>query len=106
MIKVGGDYNDTGMDQIFKADWRGVFFFNAGTAELVKQAFLAGRWTQYVEFLGLNGNTVDQAGRFNARQKELAFFAQDQWYVSLVPDGHARASGTSASTTPTNRFST
>ena len=82
MIKVGGDYNDTGVDQIFKTDWRGSFIFNYVTADLAKQAFLAGKWTQYVEFLGLNGNTVDQAGRFNAGQKELAFFAQDQWYVT------------------------
>ena len=82
MIKVGGDYNDTGMDQTFKAGWRGIFFFNAGTAELVKAAFLAGRWTQYREFIGLNGNSVDQAGQFNGRQKELALFIQDQWFVS------------------------
>ena len=59
-----------------------VFFFNYPTEDLAKQAFLVGRWTQYIEFLGLNGNTVDQAGRFNAHQKELAFFAQDQWYVT------------------------
>ena len=82
MIKVGGDYNDTGMDQIFKGNWRGVFFFNAGTPELAKAAFLAGKWTQYVEFLGLNGLTVDQAGATTQRQKELAFFVQDQWFIS------------------------
>ena len=33
MIKVGGDYNDTGMDGIFKANWRGIFFFNYPTAD-------------------------------------------------------------------------
>jgi Carboxypeptidase regulatory-like domain/TonB dependent receptor len=82
MIKIGGDYNDTGADQTFKTYWRGSFSFSYVTADLAKQAFLAGKWTQYVEFLGLNGNTVDQAGRFNARQKELAFFVQDQWYVT------------------------
>ncbi|HYT31748.1 MAG TPA: TonB-dependent receptor, partial [Thermoanaerobaculia bacterium] len=82
MIKVGGDYNDTGVDQTFKTYWRGSFNFSYETPELAKEAFLAGRWTQYVEFVGLNGNTVDQAGRFNAHQKELAFFAQDQWYVT------------------------
>ncbi|HEX5855994.1 MAG TPA: TonB-dependent receptor, partial [Thermoanaerobaculia bacterium] len=82
MIKVGGDYNDTGMDGIFKTNWRGSFVFNYPTEDLAKQAFLLGRWTQYVEFLGLNGNTVDQAGRFDAAQKEFALFAQDQWYVT------------------------
>jgi hypothetical protein len=82
MIKVGGDYNDTGMDQTLKTYWRGLFTFSYSTPDLAKAAFLAGKWTQYVEFVGLNGNTVDQAGRFNAHQKELAFFAQDQWYVT------------------------
>ncbi len=81
-VKIGADYNKTGMDQIFKGNWRGVFVFNYPTAALEKAAFLAGRWTQYREFVGLNGKTVDQAGRFNADQKELAFFAQDQWFVT------------------------
>ena len=81
-VKIGADYNKTGMDQIFKGNWRGVFIFNYANADLEKAAFLAGKWTQYREFVGLNGNTVDQAGRFNADQKELAFFAQDQWYVT------------------------
>ncbi len=81
-VKVGADYNKTGMDQIFKGNWRGVFVFNYPTAAAEKAAFLAGQWTQYREFVGLNGKTVDQAGRFNADQKELAFFAQDQWFVT------------------------
>jgi hypothetical protein len=86
-VKIGADYNKTGMDQIFKGNWRGVFIFGAfsgqaATAANLKANFLAGKWTQYREFVGLNGNTVDQAGRFNADQKELAFFAQDQWYVN------------------------
>ncbi len=35
------------------------------------------------EVVALGGVTVDfQAGRFNAGQKELAFFVQDQWYVT------------------------
>ncbi len=81
-VKIGADYNKTGMDQIFKGNWRGVFIFNYPSAALEKAAFLAGQWTQYREFVGLNGKTVDEAGRFNADQKELAFFAQDQWYVN------------------------
>ncbi len=81
-VKVGADYNKTGMDQIFKGNWRGVFIFNYANAALEKAAFLAGQWTQYREFVGLNGKTVDEAGRFNADQKELAFFLQDQWYVT------------------------
>jgi outer membrane receptor protein involved in Fe transport len=86
-VKVGADYNKTGMDQIFKGNWRGVFVFGtfpgqAATADNLKANLLAGKWTQYREFIGLNGLTVDQAGRFNEDQKELAFFLQDQWYVT------------------------
>ena len=105
MIKVGGDYNDTGMDGIFKTYWRGSFSSTTRRRTSRRQAFLLGRWTQYVEFLGLNGNTVDQAGRFDSGQKELAFFAQDQWYVtsSLTITAGLRYS---ASTIPTLRFST
>ncbi len=81
-VKLGADYNKTGMDQVFKGNWRGVFVFNGATNDEKKAAFLAGKWSQYREFIGLNGLTVDQAGRFNADQKELAFFLQDQWYVT------------------------
>ncbi len=81
-VKIGADYNKTGMDQIFKGNWRGVFVFSYANDADRKAAILAGKWTQYREFIGLNGLTVDQAGRFNEDQKELAFFAQDQWYVT------------------------
>jgi hypothetical protein len=81
-VKVGADYNKTGMDQIFKGNWRGVFVFSYANDADRKAALLAGKWTQYREFIGLNGLTVDEAGRFNEDQKELAFFAQDQWYVT------------------------
>ncbi len=81
-VKIGADYNKTGMDQIFKGNWRGIFEFNYTNDADRKAAFLAGKWTRYSEFIGLNGLTVDQAGRFNEDQKELAFFLQDQWYVT------------------------
>lgn len=81
-VKLGADYNDTGMNQIFKGNWRGVFVFSYGDDAARKAGILAGKWTQYREFIGLGGLTVDQAGNFNARQKELAFFLQDQWFVS------------------------
>jgi hypothetical protein len=81
-VKAGFDINKTGMDQIFKGNWRGVFVFNYSTAAAAEAAFLAGKWTQYREFIGLNGLTADQAGSFSEVQKELAFFLQDQWYVT------------------------
>ncbi len=75
VIKGGAEYNDTSIDQVFKGNWRGVYIFN-------NQAdFLAGRWSQYRQFAGLNGLTADQAGRAAFGQKELALFLQDQWFV-------------------------
>ncbi|HEX3553394.1 MAG TPA: TonB-dependent receptor [Thermoanaerobaculia bacterium] len=75
VVKGGTEYNTTTIDQVFKGNWRGVYIFN-------NQAdFLAGRWSQYRQFAGLNGLTADEAGRANFGQKELAFFLQDQWFV-------------------------
>ncbi|MDQ2978423.1 MAG: TonB-dependent receptor [Acidobacteriota bacterium] len=76
VFKAGGDYNDTSIDQIFKGNWRGVFVFNN------KADLLAGRYFQYRQFGGLGGLTADEAGRAAFHQKELAFFLQDQWFVS------------------------
>ncbi len=81
-VKAGFDYNRTGMDEVFKGNWRGVFVFNYTSAAAAEAAFLAGKWTQYREFIGLNGLTADQAGTINEVQKELALFLQDQWYLS------------------------
>lgn len=75
VIKGGIDYNDTGIDQVFKGNWRGVYVFN-NEADL-----LAGRWAQFRQFGGLNGLTADQAGQAKFRQKESAFFLQDQWFL-------------------------
>ncbi|MEO6324704.1 MAG: TonB-dependent receptor [Thermoanaerobaculia bacterium] len=79
--KLGFDYNDTGMDQIFKGNWRGVFIFRGTSAAATKANFIAGKWDEYRQFVGLNGLTADEAGRFNERQKETAFFIQDQWFA-------------------------
>jgi outer membrane receptor protein involved in Fe transport len=76
VLKGGGEYNDTTIDQVFKGNWRGVFVFN-NEADL-----LAGRYFQYRQFGGLGGLTADEAGRAEFGQEELAFFAQDQWFVS------------------------
>ena len=106
MIKVGGDYNDTGMDQIFKTNWRGVFVFNYPTADLAKAAFLAGKWTQYVEFVGLNGNTVDQAGRFNARPEGARLLRPGPVVRHLVADDHGGPEVRASRQSRTTRFST
>jgi len=82
VMKAGLDYNDTAVSQTFKGNWRGVFIFNGSlTNPADLDAFLNGRWTQYRQFGGLGGLTADEAGTVDFGQKELALFAQDQWYV-------------------------
>ncbi|MEP0774405.1 MAG: TonB-dependent receptor [Acidobacteriota bacterium] len=76
VLKGGFEYNDTNVNQVFKGNWRGVYIFNS------KADFLAGRWSEYRQFGGLGGLTADEAGRSAFGQKELAFFVQDQWYLS------------------------
>ena len=78
VVKGGAEYNKTSISQIFKGNWRGVYVF-AGN-QLAN--FLAGKWTQFFQFGGLGGRTADQAGTAAFAQKELAFFVQDQWFVS------------------------
>jgi outer membrane receptor protein involved in Fe transport len=76
VAKVGGEYNFNDLSQIFKGNWRGVFIFNN------KADLLAGRWREYRQFGGLGGRTADEGGAAELEQKELAFFAQDQWFVT------------------------
>lgn len=80
--KLGFEYNDTNMNQIFKGNWRGVFVFSGSTDAERKANLLAGNWSQYRQFLGLGGLNADQAGQFDKAQKELAFFIQDQWFAT------------------------
>ena len=74
ILKFGGEYNDTSINQIFKGNWRGVFRFNS------RADFLAGRWASYNQFGGLGGRTADEAGTADFGQKETALFIQDQWF--------------------------
>lgn len=74
--KVGAEFDKTSVNQVFKGNWRGVYIFPD------KAALLAGNWSQYRQFIGLGGRTVDEAGRSSFNQKELAFFLQDQWFVT------------------------
>src|SRR6266536_250040 len=78
VVKGGAEYNKTSISQIFKGNWRGVYVF-AGN-QLAN--FLAGKWTQYFQFGGLGGRSADEAGTAAFAQNELAFFVQDQWFVS------------------------
>ena len=76
VAKIGGEYNFNDLSQVFKGNWRGVFVFNT------KADLLAGRWSQYRQFGGLGGRTSDEGGAASLEQKELAFFIQDQWFVT------------------------
>lgn len=86
VFKVGAEYNYNSMDQVFKGSWRGVYLFQAtgsgATAQTALQNFQAGKWNEYREFVGLNGKTADEGGRYNEPQKEYAGFIQDQWYLT------------------------
>jgi hypothetical protein len=76
VFKGGFDYNDTSVTQTFKGDWRGVYTF------LNKADLLAGKWSQFYQFIGLNGLTAAEAGTIDISQKELAVFLQDQWFIT------------------------
>lgn len=76
VFKAGFDYNDTGMDQIFKGNWRGVYRFSNMTDAV------AGKWYQYYQYGGLNGKTADEGGQFDQKQIEYSVFIQDQWFLS------------------------
>ncbi len=86
VIKAGGDYNYTAMNQVFKGNWRGVFIFRASgsgtTAQTAFQNFQNGKWDEYREFLGLSGKTADEAGQYDQPQKDYSLFLQDQWYIT------------------------
>lgn len=74
--KFGAEYDKTSVNQVFKGNWRGVYIFPD------KAALLAGNWSQYRQFIGLGGLSVDEAGRSSFKQKEFALFLQDQWFVT------------------------
>ncbi len=75
VLKAGGEYNDTSIDQVFRGNWRGVFIFSN------KADLIAGRWNEYRQFGGLGGLTSEEAGRASFGQKEQALFLQDQWFL-------------------------
>jgi hypothetical protein len=75
-FKGGFDYNDTSVTQTFKGDWRGVYTFTN------KANLIAGKWSQFYQFIGLNGITAAEAGTIDIGQKEQALFLQDQWFIT------------------------
>lgn len=78
VVKAGAEYNKTSINQVFKGNWRGVYVFAGNNLPNL----LAGKWTQYFQFGGLGGLTADQAGKAAFAQKELAFYVQDQWFIT------------------------
>jgi hypothetical protein len=78
VVKAGAEYNETSIAQVFKGNWRGVYVFDANN----KANLLAGKWSQFFQFGGLNGLTADQAGTASFAQKEVAVFLQDQWFIT------------------------
>jgi hypothetical protein len=78
VAKGGAEYNDTSIAQVFRGNWRGVYVFDSPS----NANFLAGKWSQFFQFGGLNGRSSTEAGTAAFAQKELAFFVQDQWFLS------------------------
>jgi hypothetical protein len=78
VVKAGAEYNKTSINQVFKGNWRGVYVFAGNNLANL----LAGKWTQYFQFGGLGGLTADEAGKAAFAQKELAFYVQDQWFIT------------------------
>jgi Carboxypeptidase regulatory-like domain/TonB dependent receptor len=78
VVKAGAEFNKTSINQVFKGNWRGVYVFAGNNLPNL----LAGKWTQYFQFGGLGGLTADQAGKAAFAQKEIAVFAQDQWFIT------------------------
>jgi len=78
VVKGGAEFNKTSINQVFKGNWRGVYVFAGNNLPNL----LAGKWTQYFQFGGLGGLTADQAGKAAFAQKELAFYVQDQWFIT------------------------
>lgn len=78
VAKGGIEYNNTSISQMFKGNWRGVYVFDGNNLPNL----LAGKWSQFFQFGGLNGLSADQAGTAAFAQKELAVFLQDQWFVT------------------------
>ena len=84
VLKFGGEYNDTSIDQIFKGNWRGVFRFNS------RADFLAGEWASYNQFGGLGGLTADQAGHGRLRPEGDRALRPGPVVPELEPDALGR----------------
>jgi hypothetical protein len=69
-LKVGVDYNRTDVSETFASFYRGGYRFNS------LAAFDTGTWATYQQFFGLGGLTAEQAGTFDASEKEYAVFLQ------------------------------
>lgn len=71
-FRFGADINITGVNEIFKGGVQGGY----GYATV---ADFPNRPLYYFQIVGASGASVEQATTFKARQREYAFFAQDNW---------------------------
>jgi hypothetical protein len=72
-LKIGVDAALTDASQTFRGYYTGRFQFNK------YEDFVAGRYTQFVQFVGLNGLTSEEASTITIPQDEYAFYVQDTW---------------------------
>jgi hypothetical protein len=74
-IKGGIDYNTVDVSEFFAGNWRGVYSFSNITN------FRTGNWSTYTQNFGLN-SPVQQAGLFDATEKQEAAFIQTDWRLT------------------------
>ncbi|HXC18100.1 MAG TPA: carboxypeptidase regulatory-like domain-containing protein [Holophagaceae bacterium] len=69
-LRMGIDYNRTDVSETFASFYRGGYRFTS------LANFNNGNWSSYQQFFGLNGLSAQQAGTFDAAEKEMAAFVQ------------------------------
>jgi hypothetical protein len=72
-VKIGADLNLTDASQTFRGYYTGRFRFNK------YEDFVAGRYFEFIQFIGLSGLSTEEASTISIPQNEVAFYVQDTW---------------------------
>jgi hypothetical protein len=83
LFKVGGEWNRTETDQTFIGFANGRMFFPSVTDFINYVQNRTGTVLLYLQFAGVGGLSVEEAGTQSIVQNEYSLFAQDTWKPSL-----------------------
>ncbi|HEX9638797.1 MAG TPA: carboxypeptidase regulatory-like domain-containing protein [Acidobacteriota bacterium] len=72
-LKIGVDANLTDASQTFRGYYTGRFRYNT------YEDFVAGNYFEFIQFIGLNGLSTEEASTITIPQNEYAFYVQDTW---------------------------